>query len=111
MAIGGGVPGSKAILSAPTAPAPSLWVTTARSGGGQRSIDRGTTPEARNIISANGGLGNFRSVLTAPAASHRSGKLHGTDVTGTVALGNFVFGSFNLWFFNLIGGLVPVHET
>ncbi|MEA2204292.1 MAG: hypothetical protein QOE77_1068 [Blastocatellia bacterium] len=80
---------------------------------GNLALIGGTTPEARNIISGNGGSGNI-SLGSNNAGSETTvqGNYIGTDVTGNVALappgpsifsGITVSSSIN----NVIGGLVP----
>jgi len=71
----------------------------------------GTTPEARNVISGNGSAGVNLAVFANANQIH--GNFIGTDVTGTVALGNGVFGVYMQAGFNagptnnIIGGLAP----
>ena len=68
----------------------------------------GTTPEARNIISANGGFGNVSLGSNSSGTQATvQGNYIGTDVTGTVALGDSLSGISISGSSNLIGGLVP----
>ena len=68
----------------------------------------GTTPEARNVISGNGGFGNISlgSNSSGPQATVQ-GNYIGTDVTGTVALNNPLAGISVSGSNNVIGGLTP----
>lgn len=74
---------------------------------GDTALIGGTVPEARNIISANGGFGNV--VLgqnNSGSAATVRGNYIGTDVTGTRALGNLSNGINIISNNNIIGGLV-----
>lgn len=81
------------------------------SGGviaGENALVGGTTPEARNIISANGNFGNVSlGQNNSGSAATVQGNYIGTDVTGTRALGGSVAGIHVTTSNHLIGGLVP----
>jgi hypothetical protein len=67
----------------------------------------GTIPEARNVISANGGFGNIALGLNGSGANAIvRGNYIGTDVTGTRSLGNPSNGIHISSNNNVIGGLV-----
>ena len=69
----------------------------------------GTTTGARNVISGNGtGIG-VSNGLGSPQVSHNQilGNLIGTDVTGTVALGNTQNGIGLAGLSNAVGGIAP----
>ena len=74
---------------------------------GNGALIGGTTPEARNIISGNGGLGNI-SLGSNSAGSQAvvQGNYIGTDVTGNVALNNPQAGISISSANNLVGGVV-----
>jgi len=77
---------------------------------GETALIGGTEPEARNIISANGGIGNNGNVAlgfnnSGPAALVQ-GNYIGTDVTGTKALGGAPAGITISSNNNVIGGTV-----
>jgi Calx-beta domain/Beta-propeller repeat len=77
---------------------------------GETALIGGTQPEARNIISANGGIGNNGNVAlginnSGPAALVQ-GNYIGTDVTGTRALGGSPAGITIISNNNVIGGTV-----
>src|SRR6185369_9117157 len=63
----------------------------------------GTTPEARNVISGNGGFGN----VSLGQGATVQGNYIGTDVTGNRAMANPLSGISISGANNLIGGLVP----
>lgn len=61
--------------------------------GGNQALIGGTTPEARNVISGNGGNGNVslnHNIISGTVTVQ--GNYIGTDVTGNVALANPTFG-------------------
>jgi hypothetical protein len=73
---------------------------------GEGALIGGTTPEARNIISANGGFGNVALGQDGSGASATvQGNYIGTDVTGTRSLGNTSNGINIASNNNVIGGL------
>lgn len=79
--------------------------------GGVRAVRNpligGTVPEARNVIAANGGLGNI--ILNSVGFDFGptvQGNYIGTDVTGSRALSPFSVGIRIFGTHNLIGGLV-----
>ncbi len=75
---------------------------------GDRALIGGTTPEARNIISGNGGTGNVSLGFNIHGDNVTvQGNYIGTDVTGSVALVNPSVGISISQSGNLIGGLVP----
>lgn len=76
---------------------------------GNNALIGGTTPEARNIIAANGGFGNVAlGDINSGVAATVQGNYIGTDVTGTKALAsNTVTGIAILTNAHLIGGTAP----
>jgi photosystem II stability/assembly factor-like uncharacterized protein len=73
---------------------------------GDNALIGGTVPEARNIISANGGFGNISlGSNSSGSAAVVQGNYIGTDVTGTRALGGSVAGITIFSNNNIIGGL------
>jgi hypothetical protein len=75
---------------------------------GNNCLIGGTAPEARNIISGNGGDGNISlGSNSSGAAAVVQGNYIGTDVTGNLALTNPQAGISISGANNLIGGLVP----
>jgi hypothetical protein len=80
------------------------------SAGAQNNIIGGTTPAARNVISGNIGEGIEINDINGQNTSGNvvEGNYIGTDVTGTVALGNRNSGVFIAWGVNnTIGGTTP----
>ena len=74
---------------------------------GENALVGGTEPEARNIIAANGNLGNVAlGYNNSGAAATVQGNYIGTDVTGTRALGGAPAGINILSNNNVIGGTV-----
>jgi hypothetical protein len=74
---------------------------------GDGALIGGTVPEARNVISANGGFGNIALGLNGSGANAIvRGNYIGTDVTGTRSLGNPSNGIHISSNNNVIGGLV-----
>jgi Calx-beta domain/Carboxypeptidase regulatory-like domain/Beta-propeller repeat len=75
---------------------------------GENALVGGTVPEARNIISANGSLGNVAlGFNNSGSAATVQGNYIGTDITGTRALGSSaISGIYISSSNNLIGGLV-----
>ena len=74
---------------------------------GDNALVGGTSPEARNIISANGSFGNVAlGYNNSGSAATVQGNYIGTDVTGTRALGGSNAGINIISNGNLIGGLV-----
>jgi hypothetical protein len=74
---------------------------------GENALIGGTVPEARNIISANGNLGNVAlGYNNSGSAATVQGNFIGTDVTGTRALGGPSAGVNIVSNNNVIGGLV-----
>jgi len=75
--------------------------------GGNGVMIGGTTPEARNVISCNGGFGNISLGSNHSGAQATvQGNYIGTDVTGNVALSNPSAGISVSGSGNIIGGLV-----
>jgi photosystem II stability/assembly factor-like uncharacterized protein len=75
---------------------------------GNGALIGGTTPEARNVISGNGGFGNISLGSNSSGGQATvQGNYIGTDVTGTFALTNPAAGISISGSGNLIGGLVP----
>ena len=72
---------------------------------GNKALIGGTVPEARNVISGNGGFGNV--VLDINGGAVVQGNYIGTDVTGTRPLGNPSTGINLFSHNNLIGGSTP----
>lgn len=69
----------------------------------------GTTPGSRNIISGNGTGIALSNGLGSPQVSHNliQGNFIGTDVTGTIALGNTLNGVAVFGLSNTVGGSTP----
>ncbi|HJU54466.1 MAG TPA: Calx-beta domain-containing protein [Pyrinomonadaceae bacterium] len=77
-------------------------------GAGDGVLIGGTTPEARNIISANGGFGNIS--LDFNYSGNKAtiqGNYIGTDLTGNVALDNPSHGIVMSSAGSVVGGLTP----
>jgi photosystem II stability/assembly factor-like uncharacterized protein len=78
---------------------------------GNGALIGGTTPEARNIVSGNGGPGGFANISLGSNSSGSQaivqGNYIGTDVTGNVALNNPQAGINISSANNIIGGLTP----
>ena len=75
---------------------------------GNGALVGGTTPEARNVISGNGGFGNISlGSNNSGTQATVQGNYIGTDVTGNVALNNPLAGISISGSSNLIGGLTP----
>jgi hypothetical protein len=79
---------------------------------GDHALIGGTVPEARNIISANGGFGNVSlGSNSIGSAAVVQGNYIGTDVTGTKALSNLtnnVFAGVSISDVNnVVGGVAP----
>lgn len=128
--VGGTVPGARNIISGNSGDGVSIvgsgsllqgnFVGTDISGtavlgnggsgvvAGDGALIGGTTPEARNVISGNGGFGNI-SLGSNGSGSQATvqGNYVGTDVTGNVALNNPQAGIWISGLFNLIGGSTP----
>ena len=69
----------------------------------------GTTPDARNVISGNGGYGG---IAVFSGGGHRIvGNFIGTDVTGTKALGVQAEGMIIIAPNNIIGGTLPAERN
>ena len=74
---------------------------------GDTALVGGTVPEARNIISANGGFGNVAlGPNNSGSAATVQGNYIGLDVTGTRSVGNLSNGILIASDNNIIGGLV-----
>src|SRR6185295_727226 len=84
----------------------ALGNTSGGADAGDHAIIGGTTPEARNIISANGGSGNITLGLNDGGGDTAivQGNYIGTDVTGKAALANPSSGIVLFSANNLIGG-------
>ncbi|HWT03120.1 MAG TPA: Calx-beta domain-containing protein, partial [Pyrinomonadaceae bacterium] len=75
---------------------------------GDKALVGGTTPEARNIISGNGGYGNVALGYNGPGnVATVQGNYIGTDLTGNVALANPAAGVSVFSLDNVIGGPTP----
>ena len=128
--VGGTVPGARNIISGNTGDGVSIsgpgsllqgnFIGTDITGtvvlgnggsgvvAGDGALVGGTTPEARNVISGNGGFGNISlGSNNAGAQATVQGNYIGTDVTGNVALNNPLAGISISGSSNLIGGLTP----
>jgi photosystem II stability/assembly factor-like uncharacterized protein len=128
--IGGTVPGARNVISGNTGDGVDLGGVGSRlqgnfigtditgtlalgNGGsgvvaGTSALIGGTTPEARNIISGNGGFGNISlGSNNAGDSAVVQGNYIGTDVTGNLALTNPNAGISISSANSLIGGLVP----
>ena len=72
------------------ASAGNLGIGVHITGGGSNNLVGGSTPSDRNVISGNGGTGV--RIFTGSTGNHVAGNYIGTDVTGTVDLGNLGVG-------------------
>jgi len=128
--IGGTIPGARNVISGNTGDGVTLggagsllqgnFIGTDMSGtaalgnggsgvvAGSGALVGGITPEARNVISGNGGFGNISlGSNSSGAQAVVQGNYIGTDVTGNVALTNPQAGISISGSSNLVGGLAP----
>lgn len=99
--IGTDAGGTKALGNGLTGPGAGVVVAGANNTGSRNNIIGGTTPSARNIVSGN----RYHGVIIGGPENRVQGNFIGTDVSGSINIGNFYSGvvapsGLN----NLIGG-------